>query len=139
MEKNIIDVLLGLGPREGRRQRIKMRDLSRRAGQDVVFAVRELGYNEIQDINRMEGGRPDGDVNIAVILAGVVEPDLRSDALRERYGAPTPAMLLPKMLSAGEIAELAMRIEKLSGYRRQVTEIVDDVKKNSTPATGAPS
>lgn len=139
MEKNIIDVLLGLGPREGRRQRIKMRDLSRRAGQDVVFTVRELGYNEIQDINRMEGGRPDGDVNIAVILAGVVEPDLRSGALRERYGAPTPAMLLPKMLSAGEIAELAMRIEKLSGYRRQVTEIVDDVKKNSTPVPGAPS
>ena len=139
MEKNIIDVLLGLGPREGRRQRIKMRDLSRRAGQDVVFTVRELGYNEIQDINRMEGGRPDGDVNIAVILAGVVEPDLRSGALRERYGAPTPAMLLPKMLSAGEIAELAMRIEKLSGYRRQVTEIVDDVKKNSTPVTGAQS
>lgn len=139
MEKNIIDVLLGIGPRENRRQRIKMRDLSRRAGQDVVFTVRELGYNEIQDINRMEGGRPDGDVNIAVILAGVVEPDLRSEALRERYGAPTPAMLLPKMLSAGEIAELATRIEKLSGYRRQVTEIVDDVKKNSTPATGAPS
>lgn len=139
MEKNIIDVLLGLGPRESRRQRIKMRDLSRRAGQDVVFTVRELGYNEIQDINRMEGGRPDGDVNIAVILAGVVEPDLRSGALRERYGAPTPAMLLPKMLSAGEIAELAMRIEKLSGYRRQVTEIVDDVKKNSTPVPGAPS
>lgn len=139
MEKNIIDVLLGLGPRESRRQRIKMRDLSRRAGQDVVFTVRELGYNEIQDINRMEGGRPDGDVNIAVILAGVVEPDLRSGELAERYGAPTPAMLLPKMLSAGEIAELAMRIEKLSGYRRQVTEIVDDVKKNSTPATGAPS
>lgn len=139
MEKNIIDVLLGLGPREGRRQRIKMRDLSRRAGQEVVFTVRELGYNEIQDINRMEGGRPDGDVNIAVILAGVVEPDLRSGALRERYGAPTPAMLLPKMLSAGEIAELAMRIEKLSGYRRQVTEIVDDVKKNSTPVPGAPS
>ena len=139
MEKNIIDVLLGLGPREGRRQRIKMRDLSRRAGQEVVFTVRELGYNEIQDINRMEGGRPDGDVNIAVILAGVVEPDLRSGALRERYGAPTPAMLLPKMLSAGEIAELAMRIEKLSGYRRQVTEIVVDVKKNSTPVTGAPS
>lgn len=139
MEKNIIDVLLGIGPRENRRQRIKMRDLSRRAGQDVVFTVRELGYNEIQDINRMEGGRPDGDVNIAVILAGVVEPDLRSEALRERYGTPTPAMLLPKMLSAGEIAELAMRIEKLSGYRRQVTEIVDDVKKNSTPATGAPS
>lgn len=139
MEKNIIDVLLGIGPRESRRQRIKMRDLSRRAGQDVVFTVRELGYNEIQDINRMEGGRPDGDVNIAVILAGVVEPDLRSGELAERYGTPTPAMLLPKMLSAGEIAELAMRIEKLSGYRRQVTEIVDDVKKNSTPATGAPS
>ena len=139
MEKNIIDVLLGIGPRENRCQRIKMRDLSRRAGQDVVFTLRELGYNEVQDINRMEGGRPDGDVNIAVILAGVVEPDLRSEALRERYGAPTPAMLLPKMLSAGEIAELATRIEKLSGYRRQVTEIVDDVKKNSTPATGAPS
>ena len=129
MEQNVIDLLLGLGPKDTRTQRIKLRDLSRRAGQEVIFTVRELGYNEVKDIHRMEGGRPDGDVAIAVVLAGVVEPNLRDGALRERYGVPTPAELLPKMLSAGEIDELAMRIERLSGYRRSVTELVDDVKK----------
>ena len=139
MEQNVIDLLLGLGPKDTRTQRIKLRDLSRRAGQEVIFTVRELGYNEVKDIHRMEGGRPDGDVAIAVVLAGVVEPNLRDGALLERYGVPTPAELLPKMLSAGEIDELAMRIERLSGYRRSGTELVDDVKKNSTGATGKPS
>ena len=113
MEQNVIDLLLGLGPKDTRTQRIKLRDLSRRAGQEMIFTVRELGYNEVKDIHRMEDGRPDG--------------------------VPTPAELLPKMLSAGEIDELAMRIERLSGYRRSVTELVDDVKKNSTGATGKPS
>ena len=122
-----------------RTQKIKMRDLSKRAGTDVVFTVRDLGYNEIKDIHRMEGGRPDGDIAVAVVLAGVREPNLRAAELRERYSAPTPAELLPKMLSAGEIDELAMRIERLSGYRRSVTEIVGDVKKNSMTATGKPS
>mgnify|MGYP003375429249 FL=1 len=139
MEQDVMDLLLGLGPKGMRTQKIKMRDLSKRAGTDVVFTVRELGYNEIKDIHRMEGGRPDGDIAVAVVLAGVREPNLRAAELRERYSAPTPAELLPKMLSAGEIDELAMRIERLSGYRRSVTEIVGDVKKNSMTATGKPS
>ncbi|MBS7226139.1 MAG: hypothetical protein KH050_12545 [Clostridiaceae bacterium] len=139
MEQDVMDLLLGLGPKGMRTQKIKMRDLSKRAGTDVVFTVRELGYNEIKDIHRMEGGRPDGDIAVAVVLAGVREPNLRAAELRERYSAPTPAELLPKMLSAGEIDELAMRIERLSGYRRSVTEIVGDVKKNSMTETGKPS
>ena len=139
MEQDVMDLLLGLGPKGMRTQKIKMRDLSKRAGTDVVFTVRELGYNEIKDIHRMEGGRPDGDIAVAVVLAAVREPNLRAAELRERYSAPTPAELLPKMLSAGEIDELAMRIERLSGYRRSVTEIVGDVKKNSMTATGKPS
>lgn len=139
MEQDVMDLLLGLGPKGMRTQKIKMRDLSKRAGTDVVFTVRELGYNEIKDIHRMEGGRPDGDIAVAVVLAGVQEPNLRAAELRERYSAPTPAELLPKMLSAGEIDELAMHIERLSGYRRSVTEIVGDVKKNSMTATGKPS
>ena len=138
-EKDILDVLLGLPAREPKTQRIKMRELSRRAGRAMVFTVRELSYNEICDIQRMEGGRGDGGAELAVVLAGVVEPDLRNGELLRHYSAPTPAMLLPKLLSAGEIAELALRIERLSGYRRSVTEIVDDVKKNSTTETGAPS
>lgn len=139
MEQDVMDLLLGLGPKGMRTQKIKMRDLSKRAGTDVVFTVRELGYNEVKDIHRMEGGRPDGDIAVAVVLAGVREPNLRAAELRERYSAPTPAELLPKMLSAGEIDELAMRIERLSGYRRSVTEIVGDVKKNSMTETGKPS
>lgn len=130
MEQNIIDVLLDLGPREMRTQKIKMRDMSARAGQPIVFEVRELSYAEIRDIDRMEGGGSDGDVATAVVIAGVTSPDLRNPALLERYGEPSLARLLPKMLSAGEIAELAMRIEQLSGYRRTVTEIVEDIQKN---------
>ena len=130
MEQNVFDALLELGEKPTRKQTVRMRDLSERAGKPMDFTVRELRYNEVRDIHRMEGGRPEGDVATAVVLSGVVEPDLRSAALLERYCVPTPDMLLPKLLSAGEIDELAMRIEQLSGYRRTVTEIVEDIKKN---------
>lgn len=136
MEKNVFDVLLDLGPKENEIQNIKMRGLSRRAEQPVVFKVRELSYNEIRDIHTMEDRHANGDVSIAVVLAGVVEPNLRDQRLLEKYGVPTPAMLLPKLLAAGEIDELAYRIEQLSGYRRTMTEIVDDIKKNSMMENG---
>lgn len=136
MEPDILDVLLHVGPRKMTACKVRLRQLSEQAGCDAVFTVRELGYNEVHEIQRMESGEQ-GDPTVAVVLAGVTAPDLRAPALLERFSAPTPAEALKKMLSAGEIEELARRIEQLSGYRRTVTELVDEVKKNST-ATGAP-
>ena len=103
MEQNMIDLLLELGPREGCRQKIKMRDMSARAGKPVAFTVRELTYNEIRDISRMEGGRPDGDVAVAVILAGVVEPDLPWHAGQARRHRARHLCVARADLAAGDI------------------------------------
>lgn len=124
---NALEVLLGMEPPQTRTARIKMVDLSASAGAPVVFQVRGLPYDTMRALLRESGERDD--INLAIILAGVTEPDLKRSELLTRYHAPTPEDLLPKLLSAGEISELAQRIEQLSGYRRTVTQMVEDIKK----------
>lgn len=124
---NALEVLLGMEPPQTRTARIKMVDLSASAGAPVVFQVRGLPYDTMRALLRESGERDD--INLAIILAGVTEPDLKRTDLLTRYGVPTPEDLLPKLLSAGEISELAQRIEQLSGYRRTVTQMVEDIKK----------
>jgi hypothetical protein len=66
--------------------------------------------------------------SLHIILAGVTSPDLKNAALLEKYQAVTPADMLKGMLLPGEIDDLALRVEQLSGYKSTVTE---EVKKNS--------
>lgn len=127
---DILKELLDIKPRKNETQKIKMLGLSKRAGKDMVFTVRELSYNEIRNIINMEKGNPNGDVTLQVVLAGIVEPNLKSEQLLEAYNAPTPAELLPKILSAGEISDLSDAIDKLSGYRQNTIEIIEEIKKN---------
>lgn len=46
---------------------------------------------------------------------GVVEPDLNDANLQKSYGVKSPMRLLQRMLSAGEIQKLALRVIELSG------------------------
>lgn len=46
---------------------------------------------------------------------GVVEPDLNDGNLQKSYGVKSPMRLLQRMLSAGEIQKLALRVIELSG------------------------
>lgn len=132
---DILKELLGLTPRENKTQQVKLLKLSERAGKDMIFTVRELSYNEIKNILDMAENNPTADIKMHVVLKGVVEPSLKDSQLLQHYNAPTPAELLPKILSAGEIAELNDVIQKLSGYKQITAELVqqeaaEEVKKN---------
>ena len=118
-----IELLLSANPRQLPEKEYKITSLSEETGGDVVFKLRALPYNRAAEIKR---GNTE-DMNIDIILAGVVSPDLRNQALLEKYGAVTPAEMLKKLLLPGELDEIAMRIEQLSGYRLTLTE---EVKKN---------
>ena len=61
--------------------------------------------------------RLEEDVEVHIILAGCLEPDLRSPALMERYKAPTPAEAVKSLLLPGEIEDLSREIERLCGFR----------------------
>lgn len=126
--QSALDILLGMEPPKARTARVKMLQLSEAAGKDVYFDIRALDYDRVREIQTQERGAG-GNFPAAVILAGVTQPDLKDGRLREKYNAATPYELLPKFLSAGEIEELSARIENLSGYRRNVTMLVDEIKK----------
>lgn len=129
LQATTLETLLGLTPPAQRTAKVRLRQLSESAGQEVVFSVRALSYDRVREIRQQESGE-NGRFAEAVILAGVTEPSLRDDALLKRYHALTPYELLPKLLSAGEIEELSSCIEQLSGYRMKTVDLLEDVKKN---------
>lgn len=102
-----------------RKYRIKR--LSGLLGQDVVFTLRALPYGKVQALKRAA----DDDLGVRVVLAGTVDPDLKSKALKDKFGGATPADTVAAMLLPGEIEDLQRAIEQMSGYRQQT---IDEVK-----------
>lgn len=102
---------------------IKIKRLSKECGGDVIFKLRALSYNSVADI---KSSHADRDMDVHIILAGVISPDLKSEALKSKYNAITPAELVKNMLLAGEVEDISREIEKLSGYR---VATVEEVKK----------
>lgn len=104
----------------------KLKRLSELAGEDVVFTLRALPYGRVKDIQAMTE-----EADVAILLAGCVEPDLKAPALREKFGGPTPAEMVKSMLLPGEIADLSRAVERLSGYRM---ETIEEIKNGSGTA-----
>ncbi len=100
----------------------KLKRLSAICGEPVVFKLKGLPYNRAADL--MKDQRDD--LNVHIVLAGVVEPDLKDAGLLAKYNVVTPAELIKKMLLPGEIEDLSRAVEKLSGYR-DVT--IEEIKK----------
>ena len=96
--------------------------LSEAYKQPVVFRLRALPYNRVSEITKMQAD----DMNVHIVLAGTLEPNLKDGNLLEKYNAPTPAEMIKKLLLPGEIEDLSREIEKLSGYRK-IT--VEEIKK----------
>ena len=101
----------------------RVRRLSELLGQDVVFTLRALPYGKVQRIRESAAG----DANLDILLAGCVEPDLRSPQLAEKYGGATPAETVKAMLLPDEIEDLVRAIERLCGYRRSTIEEIKNV------------
>lgn len=102
---------------------VKLKRLSKECGGDVIFKLKALSYNRVADIKNIHA---DSDMSVHILLAGVISPDLKSEALKQKYNAATPAEMVKVMLLPGEIEDLSREVEKLSGYR---TTTVEEVKK----------
>jgi len=100
----------------------KIKRLSSICGAPVIFRIRALPYNRAAELTRDQKD----DMNVHILLAGVVEPNLKSKELMEKYKAATPAELVKKMLLPGEVEDISRAVERLSGYR---TSTVEEIKK----------
>lgn len=97
--------------------------LSKLLGQKVAFTLRGLPYGKVE---RLRGSGSE-DVEIDILLAGCVDPDLKAPQLRDRFGGPTPKEMVKAMLLPGEIADLSRAVERLCGYRILTIEEIKNV------------
>ena len=118
-----IEQLLQTSVREPKTALIRFRDHPTADGAPLTLRIRELSYNQVSDIKR---ATTDGALH--TVLLGVAEPSFKE--LAQSMNLPTPFDAIKKILSAGEIDELQLEIEKLSGFRRKLSEIVEDIEKN---------
>ena len=96
--------------------------LSEATGNPVVFTLKGLPYGRTQELRRLME-----EADVQILLAGCIDPDLKSPALQEKFKGVTPAETVKAMLLPGEIADLAIAVERLSGYRRTtITEVKND-------------
>lgn len=121
---NVIDLLLKSGNRKLPEKSIKLKKLSEELGTDVIFKLRALPYNEVARLKEKLD-----EMNVNIVLNGVIEPDLRSTALMQKYDAPTPLETIKAMLLPGEIEDISREIERLSGFRVDTIETIEEIKK----------
>jgi hypothetical protein len=124
--ENVLDLLLKADPAAVAKlpeKEYKVKRLSQLCGEPVVFKLKAMPYSKAYDISTSITE----DLPVHILLAGVVEPNLKDKALLEKYGAGTPAELVKKLLLPGEIETISKTIEQLSGYR---VTVLEEIKKN---------
>jgi hypothetical protein len=98
-------------------------ELRREATRRVPAANGRGGYVLETDYNQYLG-----------LLAArcTLRPDLNNAELQNSYGVLSPDILLKTMLTAGEFAEYAARVQEVCGF--DMGETVNEVKKRSVKA-----
>ena len=91
-------------------KKVKLSRISRLLGENVVFTLRGLPYGRVQELLRLSE-----DLEGHILLAGCADPDLKSPALMERFGGPTPLDAHKAMLMPGEITEMSQEVETRCG------------------------
>lgn len=96
-------------------KQFEVKRLSKLTGQKVTFTLRALPYGKVQEVRQMAEDNQEAQI----LLQGCVEPNLKDAQLMAKYDAATPLDAIYALLLPGEIADLSMEVERLSGYRRK--------------------
>ena len=122
---NVLDLLLRPEMPDVRKQlpekRVRVTRLSELAGQAVIFTLRGLPYDKIRKAQKMEDDRA-----LSLVLDGCVDPDFKNTRLLDdSAGIVTPFDAIKANLTSGEIDEIAVEVQILSGY---LSRTLDEVK-----------
>lgn len=104
---------------------IPSKQLSRLTGQKEMITIQAIDGDLFGSLSA-SGLDNDGEVdygraystNAKIVAAGVIEPNLKDDALVKHVGAATPADAA-KALFKGEVNKIAAEISKLSGFESE--------------------
>ncbi len=123
---NTLDLLLktNLNALKLPEMNVKINRLSEATGEDVIFTVRALRFDNLEELR--ECNEKNSDFQAMVLLNGVASPDLKSPELKEKLNAGTPVETVKKLLLAGEIEDLYVKISKLSGFG---ADTIEEIKK----------
>ena len=102
-------------------KQVEVKRLTELAGEPVVFTLRAMTYNETRQLY----DKPREDQALSAVLYGCKDPDFRDKRLLDsEKGIVTALGAIKARLFAGEIDELHIEIQKLSGYlRRTLAEV----------------
>ena len=102
-------------------KKAEVKRLTELAGEPVVFTLRAMTYNETRQLY----DKPREDQALSAVLYGCKDPDFRDKRLLDsEKGIVTPLDAIKARLFAGEIDELHIEIQKLSGYLRRTLAAV---------------
>lgn len=123
---SVLDLLLRPELPDVRRElpekRVEVKRLSRLAGEPVVFRLKALTYDQTRRVQ----DKPRGEQAVEMVLLGCTEPNWRAPGLLDpAKNIATPIDAIKTKLTAGEIDELAVEIQMLSGY---IVRALEDVK-----------
>lgn len=135
---NLVEKLLAVDKKEFdkiEKKEIPSRQLSRLLGIDdakvTIQAVEGDYFGALSASGLDENGEIDYgkafSTNAKIAAAGIVDPDLKNEALLKHLGVATPADAAKKIFK-GEINKIADRISKLSGFESE--EKTDKEVKN---------
>ena len=108
--------------------------VSKRLGKFKVKAMSQDDFREYQKKAQGKIGKKGVDFDIAkfnlLMVAGqTVYPNFNDAELLKKAGCPNmPELLITKKLLAGEIAELASKIQEISGFDGNLQEDIEEAK-----------
>ncbi|MBD2846190.1 XkdN-like protein [Paenibacillus sp. IB182496] len=106
---------------DGKRLKFKIKAMSNRDFDDIRRQSMEIRKNKKVELDLQK-------FNSAIIINHTLEPDFKDAASIQATGSLNPEEYLNKVLLAGEIAELSMQIQRLSGFDQDMDELVNEAK-----------
>ena len=127
---NLVEKLLAVDKKEFdkiERKEIPSRQLSKLLGADAKVTIQAvegdlfggLSASGLDDKGEVDYGRAFS-TNAKIAAAGIVDPDLKDEALLKHLGVATPADAAKKIFK-GEINKISTEIAKLSGFNDEET------------------
>lgn len=110
-------------------------------GKPIEWTIRPIGGDELDRLRiestRKVQNRKTGKIekqvdqellNKKILVAAVVEPNLKDEQLLQNYKVISPEDVLGKMLLFGEQTNLTLFVNEISGFDISQDEIIDDLK-----------